>query len=135
MPFVMNEAPFPAAEVYEAMRVARMPQPAPGATLEVLPDARGAATALVVQDVFGGEIRKSSVGDGEWRFGNLIEGAAYDFAAESLDDASSYGEAATREEAFEACDFATYRILSQRFADEWELVESEDGRWQSCSSD
>ena len=46
-----------------------------------------------------------------------------------------HGEPATRDEAFAACDFSTYRVLSQRFADEWDLVENEDGRWQSCSSD
>ena len=131
-----EDTALPAPEIHEAMQAARSPRPTPGAILEVLPDGRGTAAALVIQDVFGGGLLKSSLGDGEWRFYNQIEGTPYDFAADHFDEpVEAQSVAATRDEAFAACDFGTYRVLSQRFADEWDLVENEDGRWQSCSSD
>ena len=42
-------------------------------------------TSLVIQDIFGGTLLKTSVGDA-WHFYNEIDGAAYDVTAEQFQD-------------------------------------------------
>jgi hypothetical protein len=41
-------------------------------------------TALVIQDLFGGEIQKTLV-DGQRHFYNRIDGSLYDFSADQFD--------------------------------------------------
>jgi hypothetical protein len=64
--------------------------------------ARGqcSVTALVVQQLLGGEILKTDV-DGQWHFYNRLEGEVVDFTAVQFDSATTYLDLpATAEEAF-----------------------------------
>ena len=68
-------------------------------------------TALVVQDVFGGELLKTRVGDA-WHFYNLIDGSRFDLTAEQFETAISYDDLpASREDAFSDTSPGQYRSL------------------------
>jgi len=68
-------------------------------------------TALVVQDVLGGEILKTRVGD-SWHFYNLIDGRPIDFTAEQFDDPIVYlNQPSNRNEAFADTNDQQYSYL------------------------
>lgn len=79
-------------------------------------------TALVVQDRFGGEIRKTPTEDGT-HFYNYIDGQRYDLTAEQFEERPAYLDLPSdREEAFGDTNAEQYAALSERFrvvADEW----------------
>lgn len=85
-----------------------------------LPDnpARGqcSVTALVVQDMLGGEIVKTDV-DGAWHFYNLIDGERHDFSASQFPEAVSYADLPSgRDEAFSDTSYGQYRTLRDRLS-------------------
>lgn len=85
-----------------------------------LPDnpARGqcSVTALVVQDMLGGEIVKTNVG-GAWHFYNLIDGERQDFSASQFTKALSYADLPSgREEAFSDTSYVQYQTLTERLS-------------------
>jgi hypothetical protein len=78
--------------------------------------ARGqcSVTALVVQDVLGGEILKTAV-DGEWHFYNRIDHRRWDFTASQFDAPIGYGDiASSRSEALRDASIERYRLLQDR---------------------
>ena len=83
-----------------------------------LPDnpARGqcSVTALVVQDVLGGEIVKTDVG-GAWHFYNFIDGQRRDFSESQFLESVAYADLpSSRKEALSDTSFAQYRALRER---------------------
>jgi hypothetical protein len=72
-------------------------------------------TSLVVQDHFGGEIRKTPT-DGGLHFYNWIGGQRYDLTAEQFDSPPTYLDIpSNREEAFADTNADQYATLSERF--------------------
>ncbi|MCA1440445.1 hypothetical protein I6F07_09505 [Ensifer sp. IC4062] len=83
-----------------------------------LPDnpARGqcSVTALVVQDILGGDIVKTDV-DGAWHFYNLIGGMRRDFSESQFASPVFYADLpSNRDEAFSDTSPEQYRILRER---------------------
>lgn len=72
-------------------------------------------TALVVQDRFGGEIRKTPTKNG-LHFYNYMNGKRYDMTAEQFDERPAYLDfPSDRGEAFEGTNVDQYVALSKRF--------------------
>lgn len=72
-------------------------------------------TALVVQDYFGGSIRKTPTDSG-MHFYNFIDGQRYDLTADQFDSAPNYfDQPSSRQEAFEDTNIQQYKTLSKRF--------------------
>ncbi|OHV78382.1 hypothetical protein LCM4579_26510 [Ensifer sp. LCM 4579] len=71
-------------------------------------------TALVVQDVFGGEILKTRTGAG-MHFYNRIDGERHDLTLSQFDEPIQFDDvASTRDEAFADTSDAQYRALKER---------------------
>ncbi len=71
-------------------------------------------TALVIQDLFGGEIQKTMV-NGERHFYNRIDGARYDFSAEQFEQLPEYLDLpSSREEALSDTTEEQYVALWRR---------------------
>lgn len=72
-------------------------------------------TALIVQDQFGGEIRKTPTEDG-MHFYNYIDGQRCDLTADQFEDRPLYLDfPSTRGEAFGDTNADQYAALSERF--------------------
>lgn len=70
-------------------------------------------TALVVQDVLGGEIHKTKTPDG-WHFYNRINDQRHDFTASQFDSPIEYADiVSSREEAFSDTNADQYGYLRQ----------------------
>jgi hypothetical protein len=75
--------------------------------------ARGqcSVTALVVEDIMGGEIAKTDV-DGAWHFYNLVDGKRLDFTQSQFREPPLYSDIlSNREDAFTDTSLSQYRIL------------------------
>lgn len=75
--------------------------------------ARGqcSVTALVVEDIVGGEIAKTGV-DGAWHFYNLVDGKRVDFTQSQFLEPPPYTDTlSNREDAFTDTSLSQYRIL------------------------
>ncbi|MCC2379028.1 hypothetical protein LKM00_16400 [Bacillus wiedmannii] len=78
-------------------------------------------TALVVQDICGGKIKKTSVGE-EWHFYNCIDGQRFDFTETQFDRNLNYlDEKSNREEAFADTNEKQYSILKEKIMKEFKL--------------
>ena len=78
--------------------------------------ARGqcSVTALVVQDVLGGELAKTDV-DGAWHFYNFVNGKRLDFSVSQFPNPVSYTDLPTnRDEAFSDTSPEQYQVLRER---------------------
>lgn len=74
-------------------------------------------TALVVQDILGGDIVKTDVG-GAWHFYNLIDGERRDFSASQFPESVCYADVpSSRDEAFSDTSLQQYRILRDQVLD------------------
>jgi len=70
-------------------------------------------TALVVNDVLGGQIRKTLLSEG-WHFYNEINGECYDFTASQFNEDIGYMDIqSSREEAFLDTNQKQYDVLKQ----------------------
>ncbi len=75
-------------------------------------------TALVIQDHFAGEIRKTPTDDGP-HFYNVIEGERYDLTAGQFESLPTYLDLPSdRSEAFEHTNETQYDALSEEFPTE-----------------
>jgi hypothetical protein len=75
-------------------------------------------TALVIQDHFGGEIRKSRLPDGEWHYYNQINGRRFDFTDSQFPTLPTYEDRpSTRDEALADTNEEQYRYLSIALAE------------------
>lgn len=70
-------------------------------------------TALVINDLLGGEIRKTKLHDG-WHYYNIINGVRYDFTALQFKEKIEYMDvSSTREDAFSDTNEKQYHYLKQ----------------------
>ncbi|AZO11577.1 MULTISPECIES: hypothetical protein [unclassified Mesorhizobium] len=71
-------------------------------------------SALVVQDLLGGDIAKTDV-DGAWHFYNLVDGRRLDFSQSQFPVPPTYLDLRSdRSEAFSDTSLEQYRILKER---------------------
>ncbi|PDY80875.1 YunG family protein [Bacillus cereus] len=78
-------------------------------------------TALVVQDLYEGEIKKTKVGE-VWHFYNLIDGKMFDFTETQFNGKLNYmDEKSNREEAFTDTNEKQYSILKEKITKELKL--------------
>jgi len=78
--------------------------------------ARGqcSVTALVVQDILGGDIVKTDA-DGAWHFYNLVEGQRWDFSGSQFPEPVFYADLpSSRDEAFSDTSLGQYQTLRDR---------------------
>ncbi|MGN7398584.1 YunG family protein [Cytobacillus praedii] len=82
-------------------------------------------TALVVNDIFGGEILKTKLSGG-WHFYNSIDGKRYDFTKSQFREEINYKDSrSNRDEAFLDTNQKQYTYLKQR-VEELILVSQEE---------
>lgn len=78
-------------------------------------------TALVVQEIYGGKIKKTKVGEA-WHFYNCIDGKVFDFTETQFNEKLKYmGVESNREEAFADTDEKQYGILKEKITKELNL--------------
>ncbi|MCU5375869.1 hypothetical protein OCA08_01740 [Bacillus cereus] len=78
-------------------------------------------TALVVQDICGGKIKKTKVGE-EWHFYNCINGHRFDFTESQFNENLNYLDVnSNREEAFADTNEKQYSILKEKIMKELKL--------------
>ncbi|WP_243521608.1 hypothetical protein [Bacillus pseudomycoides] len=83
-------------------------------TLENPAKGQCGVTALVIHDLFGGEIKKTQVGEG-WHFYNVINGKRYDFTATQFFEEIAYMDIpSNKEEAFADTNERQYHALKQK---------------------
>ncbi|KEK22954.1 YunG family protein [Bacillus gaemokensis] len=71
-------------------------------------------TALVIHDLFGGEIKKTQAGEA-WHFYNVINGKQYDFTVTQFLEEIAYMDiTSNREEAFADTNERQYYALKQK---------------------
>lgn len=76
---------------------------------------QGTVTALVVQDIMGGDIMRTSAGE-EWHFYNMENGVRYDYVGEELGIKIEYEDLLTDRDDLVNVDgvFEKYGILKRR---------------------
>ena len=78
-------------------------------------------TALVVQDIYGGEIKKTKVREA-WHFYNFIDGQRFDFTEAQFNEKLNYMDIeSNREEAFADTNEKQYCMLKQKITKEMKL--------------
>lgn len=78
-------------------------------------------TALVVQDIYGGKIKKTIIGD-VWHFYNFIGGKRFDFTGTQFNKKLNYMDVeSNREEAFADTNEKEYDILKEKIMKELKL--------------
>ncbi|HDV8359540.1 hypothetical protein FC695_06610 [Bacillus cereus] len=78
-------------------------------------------TALVVQDICGGEIKKTKIGE-VWHFYNCIGGERFDFTEDQFNEKPNYLDVeSNREEAFADTNEKQYSILKGKITKELKL--------------
>ncbi|EOW9529123.1 hypothetical protein ACO11K_002849 [Bacillus cytotoxicus] len=79
-------------------------------------------TALVVNDFFDGEIKKTRFGE-DWHFYNVIDGRRYDFTAAQFKEEIIYEDTiSSREEAFADTNRTQYNALKQNVCREYKKL-------------
>jgi hypothetical protein len=105
--------PFPSA-CYQALRTSWSPETNRQWSLSNPAQGQCSVTALVVQDVLGGDILKTTV-QGSWHFYNLIEGQRWDFTVSQFAEPIGYADTpSTRDEALADTSAEQYRLLRDR---------------------
>jgi hypothetical protein len=70
-------------------------------------------TSLVINDLFGGEIKKTKLPDG-WHYYNIIENSRFDFTASQFEEEIYYADVpSNRDEAFSDTNEKQYIYLKQ----------------------
>ncbi|MCU4820846.1 hypothetical protein OCA00_04180 [Bacillus cereus] len=78
-------------------------------------------TALVVQDIYGGKIKKTKIGS-VWHFYNFIDGQRFDFTEVQFNENLNYLDVeSNREEAFADTNEKQYSILKGKITKELKL--------------
>ncbi|PED55927.1 hypothetical protein COD75_25130 [Bacillus anthracis] len=78
-------------------------------------------TALVVQDIYRGEIKKTKVREA-WHFYNFIDGQRFDFTEVQFNEKLDYMDVeSNREEAFADTNETQYSILKEKLMKEFKL--------------
>ncbi|MCM2979905.1 Uncharacterised protein [Niallia circulans] len=79
-------------------------------------------TTLVVNDILGGEIKKTKLPDG-WHFYNVLNGKRYDFTASQFREAIVYLDSpSNREEAYMDTNEKQYNYLKQRVLKNLDII-------------
>ncbi|WP_231893363.1 YunG family protein [Rossellomorea aquimaris] len=83
-------------------------------------------TTLVINDILGGEIRKTKLSAG-WHFYNIINGSRYDFTASQFNENIKYMDIlSTREEAFSDTNQKQYVYLKESVQKKYKMNENND---------
>ena len=78
-------------------------------------------TALVVQDIYGGEFKRTKVGEA-WTFYNFIDGQRFDFTEAQFNEKLNYMDIeSNREEAFADTNEKQYSMLKKKITKELKL--------------
>ncbi|MDA1550169.1 hypothetical protein JOY40_25335 [Bacillus tropicus] len=78
-------------------------------------------TALVVQDIYRGEIKKTKVREA-WHFYNFIDGQRFDFTEVQFNEKLNYMDVeSNREEAFADTNEKQYSMLKEKLMKEFKL--------------
>ncbi|MDJ1477363.1 hypothetical protein QBX67_19520 [Bacillus sp. LS15-K4] len=78
-------------------------------------------TALIVQDIYGGEIKKTKTGD-MWHLYNFIDGQRFDFTETQFNKKLNYMDVeSNRKEAFADTNEKQYDILKEKIMKELKL--------------
>ena len=108
----MNELKF--TEVYEILIKSWSIETSSKWTIENPAKGQCGVTALVIHDLFGGEIKKTQVGE-VWHFYNMINGKRYDFTSvQFLEEITYMDIPSNREEAFADTNERQYDVLKQK---------------------
>ncbi|ALQ67532.1 YunG family protein [Bacillus thuringiensis] len=78
-------------------------------------------TALIIQELCGGEIRKTKIGE-VWHFYNIVDEERYDFIWSQFSEKLNYMDIeSNREEAFADTNEKQYSILKEKLMKEFKL--------------
>ncbi|GAB6428454.1 hypothetical protein DXB51_23740 [Bacillus cereus] len=90
-------------------------------TLENPAKGQCGVTALVVQDIYGGKIKKTKIGE-VWHFYNSIGGKRFDFTETQFNKKLNYMDVeSNRKEAFADTNEKQYDILKEKIMKEFKL--------------
>ncbi|GAB6619905.1 MULTISPECIES: hypothetical protein [Bacillus] len=110
-----------AKRIYEALIKSWSIETSSKWTLENPANGQCGVTALVIQDIDGGEIKKTKVGE-EWHFYNCINGYRFDFTESQFNENLNYLDVeSNREEAFADTNEKQYSILKEKIMKELKL--------------
>ncbi|MGE7884652.1 YunG family protein [Bacillus sp. NPDC094077] len=108
-------------QIYEALIKSWSIETSSKWTIENPAKGQCGVTALVVQDIYGGKIKKTKVGE-VWHFYNLIDGQVFDFTETQFNEELNYmGVESNREEAFADTNEKQYSSLKGKITKELKL--------------
>ncbi|MGE1130710.1 YunG family protein [Bacillus wiedmannii] len=107
--------------IYEALMKSWSIETSSKWTIENPAKGQCGVTALVVQDIYGGKIKKKKIGE-VWHFYNCIDGKRFDFTEAQFNRELNYmDEKSNREEAFADTNEKQYSILKEKIMKELKL--------------
>ncbi|MFE9079198.1 hypothetical protein COE20_01200 [Bacillus cereus] len=110
-----------AKRIYEALIKSWSIETSSKWTLENPANGQCGVTALVIQDIYGGKIKKTKVGE-EWHFYNSIDGGRFDFTESQFNENLNYLDVeSNQEEAFADTNEKQYSILKEKIMKELKL--------------
>ncbi|HDX9628104.1 TPA: hypothetical protein ROY30_001754 [Bacillus cereus] len=110
-----------AKRIYEALIKSWSIETSSKWTLENPAKGQCGVTALVVQGICGGKIKKTKIGE-VWHFYNCINGQRFDFTETQFSRKLNYlDEKSNREEAFADTNEKQYSILKKKIMKEFKL--------------
>ncbi|HHT7235685.1 MULTISPECIES: hypothetical protein [Bacillus] len=108
-------------QLYEALRKSWSIETSSKWTSESPAKGQCGVTALIVQELCGGEIKKTKVGE-VWHFYNIVDGKRYDFTWSQFHEKVNYMDIKSiREEAFADTNEIQYDILKEKVMKELKL--------------
>ena len=108
-------------QIYEALIKSWSIETSSKWTMENPAQGQCGVTALVVQDIYGGKIKKTKVGE-VWHFYNCIAGQRFDFTETQFNERLNYLDVeSNREEAFADTNEKQYSILKEKIMKEFKL--------------
>lgn len=108
-------------QIYEALIKSWSIETSSKWTIENPAKGQCGVTALVVQDIYGGELKKTKV-RAAWHFYNFIEGQRIDFTEAQFNGKLNYMDMeSNREEAFADTNERQYSILKKKITKELKL--------------
>ncbi|MDM5193119.1 hypothetical protein QUG02_09075 [Bacillus hominis] len=108
-------------QIYEALRKSWSIETSSKWTSENPAKGQCGVTALIVQGLYGGKIKKTKVGEA-WHFYNCIDELRYDFTKTQFDEELNYMDMkSSREEAFADTNEKQYDILKGKIVKELKL--------------
>ncbi|MDA2732375.1 hypothetical protein PDR34_21665 [Bacillus cereus] len=108
-------------QIYEALIKSWSIEKSSKWTIENPAKGQCGVTALVVQDIYGGEIKKTKVRKA-WHFYNFIDGQRFDFTEAQFNEKLNYMDIeSNRQEAFADTNGKQYSMLKKKITKEFKL--------------